>query len=319
MAYLPDYAWDLFVSYARADNSAFGGVRGWVSTLVGDLSGVIEACLGEPIKIFSDRDVHSNAELGDHLEAARTSATMLVIASPTYFKREGKLREWRAFTDMHQDLRRLIVVERIPPAEGSSYPAEIDKVWIEFWQRMPGQYDTVMPLTPGSEQYHARILELADRVQMQLRAIKGADAPAPPLPSVVPSKPRIFLSYSSKDRDRIQPLANRLEQAGHEVWWDPHIEMGTPFRKVIAAQLERAQLILVAWSRHSVDSDWVQEEAEVGKRKGCLRPVLIDPVDPPIGFRSYQTLDLSGWNGTGDDAIIVRLLEQLGRAPPTAS
>ena len=30
----------------------------------------------------------------------------------------------------------------------------------------------------------------------------------------------VFLSYSSKDKDRVQPLVRALEREGWTVWWD---------------------------------------------------------------------------------------------------
>ena len=53
--------------------------------------------------------------------------------------------------------------------------------------------------------------------------------------------------------------------------------------------------MIVAWSEHSIDSDWVTDEAEEAKRRGILLPVLLGAVDPPYGFRSIQAADLSSW------------------------
>jgi hypothetical protein len=44
-------------------------------------------------------------------------------------------------------------------------------------------------------------------------------------------------------------------------------------------------------------SSWVQEEADEGRERGILIPLLIDPVKPPMGFRSVQTANLVNWNG----------------------
>jgi hypothetical protein len=58
--------------------------------------------------------------------------------------------------------------------------------------------------------------------------------------------------------------------------------------------------MVVLWSTHSVDSDWVKEEAEEARALGKLIPVLIEPVKPPVGFRSIQAADLTDWNGSRD-------------------
>jgi hypothetical protein len=64
----------------------------------------------------------------------------------------------------------------------------------------------------------------------------------------------------------------------------------------------------VAWSSHSIESGWVAEEADEGKERGVLIPVLLDSVSPPIGFRSIQTADLSGQKIDAGGERLERLL-----------
>jgi len=61
----------------------------------------------------------------------------------------------------------------------------------------------------------------------------------------------IFLSYARDDQACGETLARVLEQAGHEVWWDRRIDSGEEFAAEIEAALERADVVLVAWSAHS--------------------------------------------------------------------
>jgi hypothetical protein len=71
----------------------------------------------------------------------------------------------------------------------------------------------------------------------------------------------IFISYAREDRPRIKPLAKALEDQGWSVWWDRKIPTGKTWREVIGEALEAARTIIVAWSKTSVKSRWVQEEA----------------------------------------------------------
>lgn len=109
--------------------------------------------------------------------------------------------------------------------------------------------------------------------------------------------PDIFISYARADRDRIESLARSLEAEGFDVWWDRNIAPGVHFTKETEAQLNAAKVILVAWSCASIESMWVADEAEVGKRKRNLLPVSIDAVEPAIGFRQLQTLAFDTWKG----------------------
>jgi hypothetical protein len=51
------------------------------------------------------------------------------------------------------------------------------------------------------------------------------------------------------------------------------------------------------WSRHSVESHWVREEADEGLKRNILVPVLVQEVAPPFGFRSIQAAKLADWSG----------------------
>ncbi len=136
----------------------------------------------------------------------------------------------------------------------------------------------------------------------------------------------IFLSYSREDRAFAEALTRLLEQSGHDVWWDRDIDSGSEFSGEIEAALERADIVLVAWSRSSAKSAWVRDEAAIGRDSGRLLPVVIDGSPPPIGFRQFQALDLSGWKGAKKDPRNSALLGAIDRrgkgsrkVPPTAS
>ncbi len=129
----------------------------------------------------------------------------------------------------------------------------------------------------------------------------------------------IFLSYASADRDRVRPFVNALQKTGWTVFWDRTIPTGKTWRHVIGGELSQARSIIVVWSEKSVESDWVQEEAEDGKRRHILFPVLLDPVMPPFGFGNIQAADLVGWDGSPEttrlDGLLLDLSRVLGPRP----
>jgi tetratricopeptide (TPR) repeat protein len=107
----------------------------------------------------------------------------------------------------------------------------------------------------------------------------------------------VFLSYARGDMQRVRPLAAALERDGHSVWWDRHISGGAEFAGAIEEALRSANVVVVCWSESSIRSAWVRDEAAVGRDGGRLVPVTLDGCPPPLGFRQYQTIDLSDWNG----------------------
>lgn len=109
----------------------------------------------------------------------------------------------------------------------------------------------------------------------------------------------IFISYANEDRERAAQVASLLESEGWSVWWDRRIPAGRTWRKVLEDALLETRCMMVLWSKNSVSSQWVAEEAEEARRlEKTLVPVLIDPVEPPIGFRAIQAADLRLWDGS---------------------
>jgi len=107
----------------------------------------------------------------------------------------------------------------------------------------------------------------------------------------------LFLSYAREDIGRVRPLATALEREGHHVWWDRYISGGQEFAGAIEEALASADVVVACWSQSSVRSGWVRDEAAAGRDNGRLVPVTLDGCPPPLGFRQYHTIDLSGWNG----------------------
>ena len=117
----------------------------------------------------------------------------------------------------------------------------------------------------------------------------------------------IFISYASEDRSRVRPLADALSAHGWSVWWDRHIQAGKTFDQAIAEALSAARCVVVVWSRESVASSWVREEADEGRKRGVLIPVLIDEVSPPLGFGRIQAAPMIDWDGTSESEAFQKL------------
>lgn len=132
----------------------------------------------------------------------------------------------------------------------------------------------------------------------------------------------IFISYAREERSRIEPLAKSLEDLGWSVFQDRTIPAGKTWCQVIGDALKNARSVIVAWSKDSIESEWVQEEADRGRRRNILIPKLIDHVDPPLGFGTLQAADLVN----GDPAqsspefekLIVDISAILGTSPKRA-
>ncbi len=107
----------------------------------------------------------------------------------------------------------------------------------------------------------------------------------------------IFISYAREDVAVADALARVLEQHGWSVWWDRRVHVGQSFDREIEQAIDDARCVVVLWSRHSVSSAWVRNEAGAGAERGILAPALLEEVKLPLEFRRIQAASLMNWNG----------------------
>ncbi len=103
----------------------------------------------------------------------------------------------------------------------------------------------------------------------------------------------VFVSYSREDQKRALPIIKILQNAGYKVWWDGLLEGGERFSNSTDHALENANAVVVLWSKTSIASHWVHDEATRGRDRKCLVPLSLDGSEPPLGFRQFQVIDIS--------------------------
>ena len=107
----------------------------------------------------------------------------------------------------------------------------------------------------------------------------------------------ILLSYSRKDEHQALLIVRGLEQEGWTVWFDRYTPGASTWEDVLNSELERARCIVMLWSSHTLESQWVPKEGQVGLERVALVPVLISSAKIPELFSSIQFFDLTRWNG----------------------
>jgi len=124
---------------------------------------------------------------------------------------------------------------------------------------------------------------------------------------------RVFLSYAREDVGVAKQLAALIDRAGHTVWWDREIQGGSHFASEIDRELKNADVVVVLWSKAAIDSAWVQDEAAEGRDSGRLVPIMMGPDKPPLGFRQFQSIDFSDWDGSGEPASLQGLIQAISQ------
>ena len=107
----------------------------------------------------------------------------------------------------------------------------------------------------------------------------------------------VFISYAREDRVKAEHIASGLAAIGLEAFWDGDIPPGQTWSDYIEGKLSQCKAVIVLWSEHSTKSQWVREEARMGREHAKLIPVMLDASTPPFGFGEVQAADLSRWSG----------------------
>lgn len=123
----------------------------------------------------------------------------------------------------------------------------------------------------------------------------------------------VFFSYSRKDKERALPIITAIEAQGYTVWWDGKLQSGSKYVEATEEKLENAAAVVVLWSQHSTQSNWVRDEAMVGRENDNLVPLSLDNVVPPLGFRQFQVTDLSDWKADSRRPEFQSILRQLAQ------
>lgn len=115
----------------------------------------------------------------------------------------------------------------------------------------------------------------------------------------------IFISYKREDLDKARAISNTLTEEGYSVFFDAHdqegIDVGEHWDQRLENELGEAKSVIVLWSKRSLASRHVRDEARRAESRNKLIPVLLEECEPPLGLGSLQAVNLSGWNGDRAD------------------
>lgn len=122
----------------------------------------------------------------------------------------------------------------------------------------------------------------------------------------------IFISYSSKDREKAEQLTELLASAGLSVWIDKQgIDVATSWSGEIVDAIEGCKAFVVLLSPHSVESvNVVKEVSLAAEQKKKILPLDLEPVELPRDLK-YHLAGIQRSPMTNIDTII-RTIAKLG-------
>lgn len=90
-------------------------------------------------------------------------------------------------------------------------------------------------------------------------------------------EPYIFVSYARRDKNRVFPFLEALQQAGYRIWYDAGIQAGAMWREVIATHIKSCRAFLAFISAHSDASRHCKREIQYADTyKKCLVPFYLE-------------------------------------------
>lgn len=106
---------------------------------------------------------------------------------------------------------------------------------------------------------------------------------------------RVFLSYSSKDRETVSAIATAYASAGVEHFWDrTSLKSGEEWSPRLRKEIERADLFHLCWSKSAAASEWVEKEAShaLSRRRRTKKPdITVQMLDGPPWAKHPDSLD----------------------------
>jgi len=123
----------------------------------------------------------------------------------------------------------------------------------------------------------------------------------------------VFLSHSSKDKQGVREIAERLKADGLRVWFDEWVlKPGDNIPAKIEHGLENSRVLILCMSQHAFGSDWAQLESGMYRFRDPLNkerrfiPLRLD--DSPIKGSLAQFLFID-WSPENREAEYPKLLE----------
>ncbi|MGO9486116.1 MAG: toll/interleukin-1 receptor domain-containing protein [Rhodomicrobium sp.] len=277
----------IFLNYRRSDTSAAAQL----------VARELTSQLGEDAVFLDVHGIPLGVNFHDYLQQQiALSSMMLVLIGPNWLTLPDE--RGRRRLDNPNDFVRL-EIEAAFRYEKPVVPLLIDDTPFPKENELP---DSLKPLIRSNgavvrlgAYFQEDVSRLATQLQRFIHVPRGYLPPEFVSPSPQPEEevsgeihPDIFISYASLDRRLAEAQAADLEARGYTVWWDTRLIGGQKYRKVILKYLRASKAVIVIWTKTSVESDWVYDEATRAWRATKLIPTRvedldIDEIDPPFG------------------------------------
>lgn len=128
----------------------------------------------------------------------------------------------------------------------------------------------------------------------------------------------VFISYKREERHLADQVAKALEGAGYSQVTDLNLSNGVHFGDAIDRMIRSARIVLVLWTKSSVSSDWVKNEARLGAELNTYLGVQIEQIQLPVDLKFRQNLNIAGvQRSLALSQIVGAVAEKIGESRTT--
>lgn len=125
---------------------------------------------------------------------------------------------------------------------------------------------------------------------------------------------RVFLSYSYKDKQKVDQLTNQLLDSGVTLLADKDLKPGEQWHDAIQYRLQSSDYIIIFFSENSLKSDWLRFEYEQAflnyakDRHINILPVKLDNTPLPDNLKEFQLVDFDTIVNTNYDRLLSKMV-----------
>ena len=258
MAYLPNYKWDIFISYAHADNGESGRARRWITSFYTRLKEEVQKNLRGQVELFFDqREQRAYNTINSIHAEVKNSALFLVMGSPHWVQSEDWCQEeLKTFLQHRPDTTRVFVAELEPPEDDIRYPDMLPgNLRRRFWKK---SRNAELPITlkPSDDAYEELLKLLAKEIRERLRMLKNDSAPRPvatDAPAAHDAAAPASIAPALADSGAAAPSAVTPGPVAADA--APKEQAAPPPRPVLASKILAGQSVYVADGPSDVESE----------------------------------------------------------------
>ena len=128
---------------------------------------------------------------------------------------------------------------------------------------------------------------------------------------------QVYVSYGEKDRGTALPVIEAMHQAGLDVWHYGMILAGGSFLEQMRRELDKAQCVVVLWSKAAAQSDFLQQEIHHAIQAWSSDRLVLAALDDtplPLGLRDLSPISIREASDSGTKQLIERAQAIVGRS-----